>query len=62
MEKRQCVSLKMLAITGKDLITEAGMQSGPELGRVLGKLLDEVIEDPNLNQKEILLTLAKKYQ
>lgn len=62
LEKRQCVSLKMLAITGKDLITEAGMQSGPELGRVLGKLLDEVIEDPNLNQKEILLTLAKKYQ
>ncbi len=61
-EKNQCVSLKTLAITGRDLITEAGMQAGPELGRVLEKLLDEVIENPEFNQKETLLTLAEKYK
>lgn len=62
LEKHQCVSLKMLAVTGRDLITEAGMQSGPELGKVLEKLLHEVIEDPELNKKEILLKLAEKYK
>lgn len=62
LAKNQCVSLKMLEVTGKDLITEAGMESGPGLGRVLGKLLDEVIEEPELNKKEILLKLAEKYK
>ena len=62
IEKNQCVSLKTLAVTGRDLITEAGMQSGPELGRVLGKLLNEVIEDPALNCKETLLKLSEKYR
>ena len=62
LEKEQCVSLKTLAITGKDLITQAGMQSGPELGNVLEKLLYEVIEDPELNKKETLLKLAKRYK
>ena len=60
--KNQCVSLKTLAITGRDLITEVGMEAGPELGKVLEKLLDEVIENPEYNQKETLLTLAKKYK
>lgn len=62
LANNQCVSLKTLAVTGKDLITEAGMQSGPGLGRVLEKLLDEVIEDPGLNNKETLLRLAEKYK
>ena len=62
LEKNQCVSLKTLAVTGKDLITQAGMQTGPELGRVLEKLLQEVIEDPELNTKETLLEMALKYK
>lgn len=62
VSKNQCVSLKTLAVTGRDLIAEAGMQPGPELGRVLSRLLDEVIEDPELNQKEALLKLAEKYK
>ena len=62
ISKNQCVSLKTLAITGRDLITEVGMEAGPELGKVLEKLLDEVIENPEYNQKETLLTLAKKYK
>lgn len=57
---KQCVSLKNLAITGKDLIEEAGMQSGPEIGKMLNKLLDIVIEDPAQNDREILLKLAEE--
>ena len=55
---KQCVSLKNLAITGRDLIEEAGMQPGPKIGEVLNKLLDIVIEDPAQNNREILLKLA----
>ena len=54
----QCLSLKNLAVTGKDLIDRAGMQPGPALGEILGKLLDMVIENPDLNQKETLLAIA----
>lgn len=54
MEKEQCVSLKTLAVSGRDLI-EAGMKPGRELGITLANLLDLVIENPELNTKEELL-------
>lgn len=50
----QCVSLKDLAVTGKDLI-EAGMTPGKEIGSKLNELLELVIENPELNTKEELL-------
>lgn len=50
----QCVALKDLAITGKDLIA-AGIQPGRELGEILNNLLELVIENPELNKKEKLL-------
>ena len=53
----QCVSLKGLAITGSDLI-EAGMKPGKEMGEVLHKLLELVLEEPDLNKKEKLLSYA----
>ncbi|MDE7287158.1 MAG: HD domain-containing protein, partial [Lachnospiraceae bacterium] len=58
----QCVSLKMLTLTGKDLIKEIGMQPGPEIGDMLKRLLDFVIEDPSRNEREILLKAAKEFQ
>ena len=54
MEKQQCLTIKQLAVTGSDLI-EAGMQPGKEIGSVLKKLLELVMEDPELNTKEKLL-------
>ncbi len=58
LEEKNCVSLKNLAVTGSDLIA-AGMKPGKEIGEVLQKLLEEVLEDPSLNTKEILLTKAE---
>lgn len=52
-------SLKDLAVTGEDLIA-AGMTPGPRLGQVLGQLLDRVLEDPDLNNRETLLPLARE--
>ena len=56
LERQECVSLKMLAVTGNDLI-EAGMKPGKEIGETLQKLLDIVIEKPEYNTKEKLLQL-----
>lgn len=53
-ENGQCVSLKDLAVTGKDLI-EAGMKPGKEIGEKLDKLLELVLEKPELNTKVTLL-------
>ena len=54
IEKGQCVSLKELSVTGRDLI-EAGMAPGKEIGVKLNELLLLVIEEPELNTKEKLL-------
>lgn len=56
-EAEECVSLRMLAVNGKDLIA-AGLQPGRELGTILQKLLDEVLENPEKNEKEYLITRA----
>ena len=50
----QCVSLKNLAVSGKDLL-EAGMMPGKEIGEKLNELLELVIERPEYNTKDELL-------
>ncbi len=55
-ERSDCVSLKMLAVTGSDLI-QAGMKPGRELGETLNKMLEIVLDDPDMNTKEKLLEL-----
>ena len=57
LEKKECVSLKDLAVTGSDLIA-AGMKPGKELGFVLNELLEAVIDKPEYNSKEKLLDIV----
>lgn len=54
IKDQECLSLKELAVTGSDLIA-AGMKPGKEIGEVLQKLLELVIDDPGKNTKEYLL-------
>ena len=61
IEEKQCVSLKTLAVTGRDLI-ENGYRPGREIGEKLEKLLNLVLEDQEKNQKEILLEIIRKDQ
>ena len=41
----------------EDLI-DAGISPGPQMGEILNALLEEVLEDPEKNQKDYLLTRA----
>ncbi|HEY8922521.1 MAG TPA: CCA tRNA nucleotidyltransferase [Candidatus Limnocylindria bacterium] len=50
---------RQLAISGDDLVTQLGIAPGPAIGRMLAALLDAVVEDPTLNSREQLLTLAR---
>lgn len=59
LQKKPPVSLKDLAINGKDLI-ELGYKEGKEIGEALKKLLKIVIDKPELNKKKILLTRVKE--
>ena len=59
LEQKQCVSLKTLAVTGRDLIS-AGYKPGPELGEILKEMLDHVLEYPQDNDREKLLALLKE--
>lgn len=59
LKNKECVSLKMLAVTGDDLI-HAGYKPGKQIGIILNSLLDEVLENPELNDKVILLSRVKK--
>ena len=52
--KDECVCLKDLAVTGRDLI-DNGIPSGPALGEILNLMLSEVIDNPENNNKEYLL-------
>ena len=58
INRGDCISLKMLSVNGGDLIA-AGMKPGKELGEMLNKLLDRVLEDPSCNRKEILMEEVK---
>lgn len=59
IDKQDATTVRDLALNGSDLIA-LGMQPGPEIGIVLKKLLDLVVEDPSLNQKDILTQKAKE--
>ena len=61
LAEKQAVSLKDLAATGSDLIS-AGVPEGPEIGRILHRALDEILDDPSKNTKEYILGLAKSEQ
>jgi len=59
-QKQECVNLKTLQINGKDLIA-LGFKPGTELGKTLSSLLNLVLEDPTLNEREALIALAKDF-
>ena len=61
MQKHQCLTIKDLAVTGRDLIA-LGMEPGKELGDMLKRLLLHVLEYPEDNTKEILQNLIKTGQ
>lgn len=59
LRNEECVTLRQLAVSGRDLM-DLGMQPGRELGSMLSRLLEYVIDDPRRNDKEILCDYVKE--
>ena len=54
------LSISELSIRGADLV-EMGIPEGPEIGRILNRLLEEVLEAPGKNTRDYLLQSARRY-
>ncbi|HSB52949.1 MAG TPA: CCA tRNA nucleotidyltransferase [Gemmatimonadales bacterium] len=58
-ERNEPLTRKQLAVTGDDL-RAAGYPPGPEMGRLLDRLLGLVVDDPSLNTRDGLLAKARE--
>ena len=54
-----CLSLKELAVKGQDLIA-VGVKPGKEMGEILAKLLELVLEEPQRNEREWLIGKSRE--
>lgn len=57
--RKPALSLAELSVDGKRLMSELGLRPSPALGKLLGELLELVIEDPSLNSPGPLLERAR---
>ena len=55
----ECTGLRRLAVNGGDLIAQ-GWVPGPVLGAELQRLLELVLDDPQKNDRDLLLSLSKE--
>ncbi len=53
----RALSLKDLAVNGEDL-ARLGIAKGPRMGAILNELLETVLDDPAMNEREKLLVVA----
>ncbi|MGD1820780.1 MAG: CCA tRNA nucleotidyltransferase [Pleomorphochaeta sp.] len=60
IKKQEALSLKDLAINGQDLI-KLGIEKGPLFSQILNYLLNAVLDDPKLNERDTLLNIAHNY-
>ncbi|MFA9463576.1 MAG: CCA tRNA nucleotidyltransferase [Velocimicrobium sp.] len=59
-DRKECLTLKQLAVNGGDLMEIMGIQRGPSVGASLNELLNYVLENPEENNRESLLKRMKK--
>jgi poly(A) polymerase/tRNA nucleotidyltransferase (CCA-adding enzyme) len=52
---REALTIRDLRVGGEDVMRALGIPAGPRVGEVLDRLLEEVLEDPSLNERERLL-------
>jgi tRNA nucleotidyltransferase (CCA-adding enzyme) len=61
VKKGAALAAKDLAIDGHALMQELSLPPGRQIGELLKALLEEVVENPDLNDREKLVALARKF-
>jgi tRNA nucleotidyltransferase (CCA-adding enzyme) len=60
LHHKEPYALKDLAVNGHDLLA-VGVPEGPGLGQMLNQLMDQVLENPSLNDRDTLLALVQQW-
>ena len=55
IKEENAITVKDLKINGNDLMNEFNLKPGPIIGKILNYLLDLILDEPNLNDKEKLI-------
>ena len=58
--KTDPIGAKMLKVNGEDVMKIAAIEPSPKVGKILAILLEEVLEDPDKNEKRVLVERIKE--
>ncbi len=62
MRSSPALSISDLALSGHDVMKITGLSPGPRVGQILNKLLEAVIENPEHNQRQMLIEMLGKIE
>jgi len=60
LEAEEALSVRDLKVDGADVMRTLKLKPGPEVGRVLERLLEDVLEEPSLNDRGKLLARMRE--
>ncbi|HPJ37548.1 MAG TPA: CCA tRNA nucleotidyltransferase [Spirochaetota bacterium] len=61
IEEENAITVKDLDINGHVLMDEFSIPPGPVIGKILNHLLEMVLDEPDMNSRDILLEKAREY-
>jgi poly(A) polymerase/tRNA nucleotidyltransferase (CCA-adding enzyme) len=61
LEKENAITVKDLAINGNDVMKQFNLKPGPIIGKILNHLLEEILDDPEKNNRDTLLQLGAAF-
>jgi tRNA nucleotidyltransferase (CCA-adding enzyme) len=61
IEAESALTVRDLAVNGRDLMSALQIPPGPLVGVVLAELLDTVLDDPSRNERSILLEIGRRF-
>jgi tRNA nucleotidyltransferase (CCA-adding enzyme) len=62
LSAKDALSVRELAVDGKDVMRELAISPSRRVGVVLEGLLEKVVEDPSLNDRDTLLAMIRSYR
>ena len=61
LEAGRAFTVRQMAADGNDIMTRLRLPPGPQVGIILEELLQAVLDDPSLNEREKLLQIAERF-
>jgi poly(A) polymerase/tRNA nucleotidyltransferase (CCA-adding enzyme) len=61
LEAGRAFTVRQIAADGDDIMSRLSLPPGPQVGIILEELLQAVLDDPSLNEKEKLLQIAERF-